>query len=95
MYGGCIGSLRSGDTQSSRWVRARTMQGRPAFRFHVRLDAASYLNVFNVNGRTRRRTYGFFSVALAVLRRVAFVATVGFDALAGSADCAGRADHNW
>jgi hypothetical protein len=58
----------------------------PASRFHVRLDAASFFNVFDE--RTRRRTYRFFSVALAVLRRAALVATVGFNPLAGFADCA-------
>jgi hypothetical protein len=40
-------------------------------------NGASYLNVFD--GRTQRRTYRFFSVALAVLRR-AFFAACGFRA---------------
>ena len=36
-------------------------------------------------GDTLRRTYRFFLVALAVLRRAAFATTVGFDQLAGAA----------
>jgi hypothetical protein len=35
---------------------------------------------------TRRHTYRFFPVALAVLPRTTFAAAVGFDALAGSAE---------
>jgi hypothetical protein len=55
----------------------------------LRFDVASFFNVFDE--RTRRRTYRFFSVGLAALRRAAFVATVGFDPLAGFADCAAAA----
>jgi hypothetical protein len=40
---------------------------------------------------TRRRSYRFFSVALAVLRRAACAAGAGFDTLACSADCAAAA----
>ena len=42
-------------------------------------------------GRTRCRIYPFFSVALAVLRRAAFAATVVFDALAALLGCAAAA----
>jgi hypothetical protein len=37
---------------------------------------------------TRYANYPFFSVALAVLPRTAFAATVGFKALVGSTECA-------
>jgi len=37
-------------------------------------------------------SYRFFPVALAVLSRIAFAATVGFDALAGSAERAAAAN---
>jgi hypothetical protein len=40
---------------------------------------------------TRRHTYRFFPVALAVLPRTTFAAAVGFDALAGSAERAAAA----
>src|SRR5208282_3905039 len=40
---------------------------------------------------TRCRTYRFFLVVLAVLPRTALTATVGFDALAGSTECAAAA----
>jgi hypothetical protein len=40
---------------------------------------------------TRRHTYRFFPVALAVLPRTTFAAPVGFDALAGSAERAAAA----
>jgi hypothetical protein len=43
------------------------------------------------DGRTRRRSYRFFSVALGVLRRAACAAGVRFDALANSADCVAAA----
>jgi hypothetical protein len=39
----------------------------------------------------RRRTYCFFSVAFAVLRRTAFAATVGFGALATLLECVAAA----
>ncbi len=37
------------------------------------------------------RTYHFFPVALAPLRRAAFAVTVGFEVLAGSRECAAAA----
>jgi hypothetical protein len=40
---------------------------------------------------TRRHTYRFFPIALAVLPRTTFAATVGFDALAGLAERAAAA----
>ena len=51
----------------------------------VRPDDASYSDVFD--GRTRRHTYRFFSLALAVLPRTAVAEIAGFDALAASYGC--------
>jgi hypothetical protein len=56
------------------------------FRFRIRLDAASFFNVFA--GAFGGRSYRFFSAALGVLRRAVWAAGVGLDALVGSADFA-------
>jgi len=69
-----IKSLRHGSSGRAFWPIVRRRQ--PA--------AAGFFNIFN--RRERRRTYRFFSVALAALRRPAFARTVGFDAPALSAD---------
>jgi len=76
----CIHSSRAGFEERGLAKRS------PAFRFHVRLDASSFFNVFDVLIIIRHRSYCFFSAALAILSRAAFVVTVGFDALAGSAE---------
>ena len=47
-------------------VGRELQQCTPTFRFHARLDAASFFNDFDE--RTRRRTYRFFPVALAASR---------------------------
>ena len=44
-----------------------------------------------IGRHTRRRTYRFPSVALAVLRWAAFAATAGFDALAALVGCVAAA----
>ncbi len=59
--------------------RADVREGRAAFCLQVRPDDASYSDIFD--GRTRRHTYRFFSLALAVLRRAAFAGAVASDAL--------------
>ena len=60
-------------------------------RWFMSMNSAQDRRLPQVPGHTRRRTYRFFLVALAVLPRTVLAAAVGFNAPAGSAEDAGAA----